>query len=178
MCPYLSGVNYESVADGPGVRAAIFLSGCSHFCPGCHNPDTSNPTHGHVIDSYVLEDIASNIESRPYLSGITLTGGDPLYNPKNTYDFVRALRHRLWHTWSNYSIWLYTGYTWEQIVHKMKTDTHLRLLLSTCSVVVDGMFVQSLADKTLAFRGSSNQRLIDVNRSLKQSHPVLWDGIS
>lgn len=178
MCPYLSGVNYESVADGPGVRAAIFLSGCNHFCPGCHNPDTHDPMYGQPIDSAVLETIASNIESKSYISGITLTGGDPLYNPRYTYNFVRALRHRLWRTWSNYSIWLYTGYTWEQIVARMQKDTHLRLLISMCNVVVDGMFVQTLADKTLAFRGSSNQRLIDVSQSLKQGHPVLWDGIS
>lgn len=175
ICPYISGIDYESVADGPGIRAAIFLSGCNHNCPGCHNPQTHDPFFGQPADDNLIDGIADNLKERDYLTGITLTGGDPLFNPGYTLAFLRALRMRLFTRWNKYSVWLYTGYTWEQVLMRMKKDISLRILVSMCEVVVDGPFVEALADKTLAFRGSSNQRLIDVQKSLKQGVTVLRD---
>lgn len=173
--PYVSGVDYESVADGPGVRAAIFLSGCTHNCTGCHNPQTHDPCHGVEANELIVNTIAHNIHIRKFLSGITLTGGDPLYDTDKTYAFLYSLRNRLSKRWDTTSVWLYTGYTWEKLMKLHPAFDNLRNLLSMVDVVVDGPFIQSRADKTLAFRGSSNQRLIDVQKSLKQGVPVLWN---
>lgn len=173
--PYISGVNYESVADGPGVRAAIFLSGCTHNCPGCHNPQTHDPCFGSQIDELTINNIAHNIHRRSFLSGITLTGGDPLYDTDKTYQFLYSLRNRMGNRWDTLSVWLYTGYTWEKLMKLYPTFENLRSLLSMIDVIVDGPFIQSQADKTLAFRGSTNQRLIDVQKSLQQGVPVLWN---
>ena len=173
--PYISGVDYESVADGPGVRTAIFLSGCTHNCPGCHNPQTHDPCFGKEIGELIIGTIAHNINIRNFLSGITLTGGDPLYDTDKTYQFLYSLRNKICNRWEKLSVWLYTGYTWEQLMKLYPTYQNLQHLLSMVNVVVDGPFIQKQADKTLAFRGSSNQRLIDVQKSLQQGVPVLWN---
>jgi anaerobic ribonucleoside-triphosphate reductase activating protein len=173
--PYISGINYESVADGPGVRAAIFLSGCTHTCPGCHNPKTHDPCCGSRINELTINNIAHNIHVARFLSGITLTGGDPLYNIDQTYNFLYSLRNRVGEQWNTMSVWLYTGYTWEKLMKLYPAFENLRSLLSMIDVIVDGPFIQSQADKTLAFRGSTNQRLIDVQKSLQQGVPVLWN---
>ena len=175
--PYLSGVNYESIADGPGVRTAIFLSGCNHNCPGCHNPDTHDPRYGERITEPTIGTIAYNIHIRRFLSGITLTGGDPLYDVERTYDFLYSLRNKLGNRWDSLSVWLYTGYTWEQLMKRYAVEDNLKLLLSMIDVVVDGPFVPSLADKRLAFCGSSNQRIIDVRGSLKLGLPLLFNPV-
>lgn len=175
--PYLSGINYESAADGPGVRTAIFLSGCNHNCPGCHNPDTHDPRYGEWMTEQTIGTIAYNIHIRRFLSGITLTGGDPMYDVDRTYNFLHSLRNKLGNRWDTLSIWLYTGYTWEQLMKRYAADDKLRLLLSMIDVVVDGPFVQSLADKRLAFCGSSNQRIIDVKGSLKLGLPLLYNPV-
>ena len=175
--PYLSGVNYESVADGPGVRAAIFLSGCNHNCPGCHNPDTHNPCFGSQISKASIVTIAYLIDKRPYISGLTLTGGDPLFNVKATMNFLTELKSELGERWEKLDKWLYTGYTWEQLMMRYRMDEDLQNLLSMIDVVVDGPFVKSLADKRLAFCGSSNQRIIDVKGSLKIGLPLLFNPV-
>ena len=172
--PYISGINYESVADGPGVRVAIFLSGCTHNCPGCHNKQTHDPSFGQQIDDQLIDEIAAQINSRPYLTGITLTGGDPLYNADHTYSFLEALMARLLKKYT-LSVWLYTGYTWEQILSKLNNNLSLQLLMDACEVVVDGPFMMQYADKALAFCGSSNQRLIDVEYSLNKGVLTLWN---
>lgn len=170
---YISGVNYESLVDGPGVRAAIFLSGCSHGCPGCHNPEAQNPRCGQPAWDLLLQ-IADEILRRPFLQGITLTGGDPMYYPSETNVFLASLLARLrakrWYTPKEKDVWLYTGYTWEEIM----LDPYRAHLALFCDVVVDGPFVQNLADRTLQFRGSSNQRMIDVYKSTEKGKPVLW----
>ena len=175
--PYISGINYESIADGPGVRAAIFLSGCNHSCPGCHNPQAQDPQFGQPITDELIEGIANNIASRDYLSGITLTGGDPLFDVEKTCNFLLSLRKSLGCLWGDYSVWLYTGYTWGQLMKLRAADEYFRTLLSMVDVVVDGPFVQSLADKRLAFCGSSNQRVIDVRGSLKLGLPLLFNPV-
>jgi anaerobic ribonucleoside-triphosphate reductase activating protein len=173
--PYLSGVNYESVVDGPGVRAAIFLSGCNHNCPGCHNQETHDPTYGSQLNDAMIYTIAYLIDRRPYLSGITLTGGDPLYNVEATLNFLKKLKEDLAERWDSLTVWLYTGYTWEQLMCRRAIDEHLQELLSMVHVVVDGPFLQSKADARLPFCGSSNQRLIDVQKSLQLSVPLLFN---
>ena len=173
--PCISGIDYESIADGPGIRATMFLSGCNHNCPGCHNPQTHNPEYGTRINESIINNIAQHIRSRFYISGITLSGGDPLYNISETTNFIYSLRNRLGDQWSQYTLWLYTGYTWEQLMKIYGENEDLQKLLLITDVVVDGPYIEKLADASLAFRGSSNQRIIDVNQSLKTNEVVLWN---
>lgn len=165
---HISGINYESMVDGEGVRAAIYLSGCSHNCPGCHNPETHDPEYGKPATPELIHKIAKGIVKRKdFLSGITLTGGDPFYNPRATCEFLVALWRELLDT--DFPVeklhpWIYTGYTLEQLLAFAPTqDKPERVayynLLGVCDHLVDGPFVQSLADKSLAFRGSSNQHI-------------------
>ena len=175
--PYLSGVNYESVADGPGVRAAIFLSGCTHHCPGCHNPQTHDPHYGSRLNDAMIYTIAYLIDKRPYISGITLTGGDPLYDIEATTNFLYRLREYLGERWNSLNVWLYTGYTWKQIMYKYASNEHLQKLLLLIDVIVDGPYVAAGADKRLPFRGSVNQQLIDVRQSIKIGIPVWWNSV-
>lgn len=160
---YLAGVNYESACDGDGVRAAIFLSGCAHDCPGCHNPETHDPHFGIPITNEIIHRLAIEIDQRPYLSGITLTGGDPLFEPFKTLAFLTALIRELGRL---PNIWLYTGYVFDDIMSAEAppgTEAWARkLIVDLCDVVVDGPFIRELADKRLAFRGSSNQNIIHV----------------
>ena len=173
--PYLSGIDYESVADGPGVRTTIYLSGCTHRCKNCHNPETHDPCFGTRITELTINNIANNIQKRSFLTGITLSGGDPLYDIKATSNFMHSLRNRLGNDWNKHTIWLYTGYKWEQLMQIYKNNEDLQKLLLLVDFIVDGRYEYMLADKTLAFRGSSNQRIIDVHQSLKLDDPILWE---
>ena len=174
--PYCAGINYESIADGPGVRVAIFLSGCSHKCKGCHNPQTHDPHFGNEITSAVVDDIVNAIKGMPYISGITLTGGDPLYDAEKTANLLYSLKYRLDDRWDKLSIWLYTGYTWQALMDQYYEHNNVNIghVLALTDVIVDSPFVQSCADPTLAFRGSANQKIIDVRKSLKFGIPVNW----
>jgi anaerobic ribonucleoside-triphosphate reductase activating protein len=166
--PFVSGINYESMVDGSGVRTVIFLSGCPHHCPGCQNPDTWAEDFGKQADMNLIHEIADEYHKRRgYLSGVTLSGGDPLYHPDQTlYFWTRlndAIKELAGDNAQNTNLWIYTGYTWEIIQQRMLRDPALRSLVNTYTdVIVDGPFVQSLADKRLSFRGSSNQRIIHV----------------
>ncbi len=168
ILPNLAGIAYESVVDGPGVRTAIFLSGCHHHCPGCHNLEAQNPNFGTQMTEEDIEYIADYIGSRPYISGITLTGGDPLFWPENTYNFLVGLVEYSMPK----SIWVYTGYVYE----KIPNDRYISYILNMTDVLVDGPFIKELADKRLAFRGSSNQRLIDLRKTRENGEVVLWNG--
>lgn len=167
--PNIAGVDYESCTDGEGVRTAIYLSGCSHHCLSCHNPETHDPDYGTPITNDLIAQLADRINNTPNLSGITLTGGDPFYDPEKTARFLFILRPYLSHS---PNIWCYTGYTWEQLAGMTRQNKYANLLLSAIDVIVDGEFVQTLADKRLPFAGSSNQRIIDVKQSLL-SHSVV-----
>lgn len=136
--PYLhiAGVNYDSMVDGEGVRAAIYLSGCRHHCPGCHNHDAQDPNYGQGLHSRLLEDIGDEIMKRPYLNGITLTGGDPLYDPEQTLWMLEDLLAQIG---KDTNVWMYTGALWEDI-----KDLPVVQLVD---VIVDGPFICEQADK-------------------------------
>lgn len=162
---YISGVDYESIADGVGVRAAIYVSGCSHKCPCCQNPDTHKANFGVKFTPNLAQEIIANIQSRAFLSGVTLTGGDPLFesNINEVCAFAKSVKRAV--NRENFTIWLYTGYTWEELQKKRRQNATLDELLNFIDVLVDGRFDINKADKSLAFRGSSNQRIIDVSNS-------------
>ena len=134
-----------TTVDGPGFRTSIYLAGCSHACPGCHNPESWNPEAGTPM---TLEEIMNIVCEEDY--NVTLSGGDPLFHPEATRTLIEAIRQ------AGYTVWLYTGYTYEEIL----TDERLLSAARLADTIVDGPFIASLHDPDLLFRGSSNQRLI------------------
>ena len=176
----LAGVNYESLVDGEGVRVAIYLSGCPHHCPNCQNPETWDSKNGERITDKLVASIADEIDKRPFITGITLTGGDPMYKADDTWLFLLKLANYIGDlAVDDFNIWIYTGYTWEELMEgkgfPFPEQIAIKALLNVTTVLVDGPFIQELADKRLLFRGSSNQRLIDVQQSLDEGKVVLWD---
>lgn len=163
----LSGVLYDSLADGEGVRVALYFSGCKHHCPGCHNPSTHNFSAGWIVTSQELDEIVAEINKRPYLSGITLTGGDPLYRP---YQLNACVEYILKRVERPLTVWLYTGFCWEDGIYHEDVMRHI-------DVVVDGPFIQEQADKRLVYKGSLNQRIIDVKKSLAAGEVVLYAAV-
>ena len=151
-------VIHGTSVDGPHLRTSIYLAGCNHACPGCHNPQSWSPRGGDAVTPRALVDTIAR-EELP----VTLSGGDPLYQAEGVACLTTLIKQEL-----GYNIWLYTGYTWEQII----ADERLLNAVRHVDVVVDGPFVMSLRDTDLLFRGSGNQRIIDVPASLAAGSAV------
>ena len=144
------GTVSESIVDGPGIRFAIFVQGCSHNCPGCHNPQTHEFGAGECM---TVEEIVSKIpKENPLLKGVTISGGDPFDQPDSMLELVKQLKKE------GYNIWIYSGYVYEQLL----ADNTKKQILDFCDVLVDGPFIQSLYSPDLEWRGSSNQRIIEL----------------
>lgn len=141
----------ETIVDGIGLRYSLYFAGCSHACPGCHNEYSWNPKHGNILTYEKLEEIAKEINENTLLDGITISGGDPLFNPVEMLKVLKFLKEK-----TKKNIWLYTGYTLEQV----REDELRRKCLEYVDVLVDGRFIKELYDPNLKFRGSSNQRII------------------
>lgn len=159
----VAGINPESVVDGPGFRFVIFAQGCPHHCQGCHNPDTWDPAGGEPV---ALAEVFKQICANPLLKGITLSGGEPFLQAFPLAKLARQVRDR------GMDVITYTGFSWEQLISKMESDKVMGELLVASDFLVDGPFVEKLRDLTLPFRGSSNQRVIDVKASLAAGRPV------
>lgn len=145
----------DTMVDGPGFRTSIYCAGCQHQCPGCHNPQSWDFGGGHPMST---EEIMRIIEADPY-ANVTFSGGDPMYQPEGFTELARAIKAR-----TTKNIWCYTGFTFETLINNPRQ----RALLEQIDVLVDGPFVKSQRDESLYFRGSRNQRLVDVPRSLSQ----------
>ena len=141
----------ETIVDGVGLRYSIYFSGCSHACPGCHNEYSWNPNNGIELTYKILNEIANEINQNELLDGITISGGDPLFNPKDMLKVLKFLKKK-----TKKNIWMYTGYTLEEI----KKDDLRKKCLKYVDVLVDGRFIKELYDPNIKFRGSSNQRII------------------
>lgn len=150
---------HDTMVDGPGFRTSIYCAGCPNACPGCHNPQSWDIRRGEPTS---VEDIMREIESDPF-ANVTFTGGDPMYQAEGFIELAKAIRER-----TDKDIWCFTGFTYESLLRHEKQ----RELLGMIDVLVDGPFVKSLRDEELIFRGSSNQRLIDVRRSLREGEVV------
>lgn len=199
-------IDKEDVCNGEGLRVVLWLSGCSHKCKGCQNPQTWDANSGIPFDESAKEELFRELD-KDYISGLTLTGGDPLFEgnlngvlelvtevnkryntpqdrayvkDKNNNilmsfpDKIRLLRHKK-------SIWLYTGYTWKEIRKSNMKDglrygewTKRAKIITECDVLVDGQYIEPQRDISLPYRGSSNQKLIDIQKSLQKGEIVLW----
>ena len=160
----LSGVSGDSIVDGPGIRLTIFTQGCPHHCPGCHNPQTHDPNGGSWGDT---EDILAAAAENPLLDGITLSGGDPFMQPVPCLELAKGA-HKL-----GLNVWTYTGYTWESLWEE--NDPKKIALLQETDVLVDGPFLLAERSLELRYKGSKNQRTIDVKKSLEKGEVVLWE---
>ena len=158
----IAGVVNDSIVDGDGYRFTIFTQGCPHHCPGCHNPQTHPFDGGRITD---IDTLDRQIAENPLLSGVTFSGGEPFCQPEPLTALDRKLHQRA------LDIWIYTGYTLEQL--QARQEPAINALLETADVLVDGPFHQEERDLTLAFRGSRNQRVIDMNATRLQGHIVL-----
>lgn len=148
--------------DGPGLRTSVYLAGCQHHCPGCHNPQSWNADGGDdMTTDQLLEVIAQND------APLTLSGGDPLFQHQAVKQLLQRVKSEL-----KLNVWVYTGFTWEQLMERPL----LKELMKWIDVLVDGPFVQSQRDISLRFRGSTNQRLIDVATTLATGNISLWHG--
>ena len=171
---YFSEVKQYDIANGPGVRVTIFVSGCSHHCPGCFNEMTWDFTYGKIFEDQDMERILQALEPS-YIAGLTLLGGEPMeyVNQQGLLPLVKAVKER----YPNKTVWCYTGYTFEKdILDDFCTKwNETKELLSYLDVIVDGRFESEKKDISLRFRGSSNQRIIDVQASLREGKTILWD---
>ena len=161
---YYHNILHDDMRNGPGLRVVLFLSGCAHHCVGCHNPQTWDPKSGIEFDQSAWDEIMEQL-SKSYINGITFSGGDPL-NPLNQ-SLVRNLCEYIRKVYPDKNIWLWTGFTWETIENKE--------ILEYLDVLIDGQFKETLHDPRLKWCGSSNQRVIDVQRSLKEEKIVLYE---
>lgn len=152
----------DTTVDGPGFRTTVYCAGCPNRCPGCHNPQSWDISNGRMVD---VDDILKVILADPF-ADVTFSGGDPMFQPEGFTALARAVKER-----SGKNIWCYTGYLFEQLLQNPRQ----RELLEYIDVLVDGRFVEALKSDVLRFRGSSNQRIIDVVKSLQQGCTVLLE---
>ena len=148
-------ISKDDMLNGDGLRVVLWVSGCNHQCKGCQNPITWDPEDGLVFDEAAKAELFDQL-SKSYISGITFSGGDPLH-PSNEAE-VELLMKEIKENFPQKTIWLYTGEVWEQIRHKS--------IMRYTDVCVDGLYVEELADSKLLWKGSKNQRVIDVQASL------------
>lgn len=151
----------DTMVDGPGFRTSIYCAGCRHNCKGCHNPQSWDFTGGQAMTT---DEVMRVIEADPY-ANVTFSGGDPMYQPEGFSELARAIRERTTKT-----IWCYTGFTYEVLMNNPRQ----RALVELLDVLVDGPFVRAQRDESLLFRGSRNQRLIDVQASIRARRIVEW----
>lgn len=179
-------ITHDDMNNGDGLRVVLWLSGCSHHCYNCQNPQTWNPDSGIPFDESAKQEIFNKL-SKDYISGITFSGGDPLY--EYNLDEVLKLTQQIRISFPEKTIWLYTGFEWDQIMdikviqpifsckdleNKIQNVLKRQEIIKQCDVLVDGEYIDEQKDLTLKWRGSKNQRVIDVKQSLAQNKVVRY----
>ena len=173
----IADMESESIVDGPGFRFAVYTQGCPHACPGCHNPQTHDFTA--FKQEVSAQELMDMLQASPLNTGVTLSGGEPMCQAAHLLPFARAVKAE------GVSLWIYSGYTFEQLMGTKPIPQEAaacidldeaRALLSQCDVLVDGRFVDALKSYDAKWRGSTNQRVIDLPASLKAGQAVLVEG--
>jgi anaerobic ribonucleoside-triphosphate reductase activating protein len=159
----LFGTVNDSIVDGPGIRYSIFTQGCLHACPGCHNPSSHDVSGGYTKN---IEELLQEIDANPLLDGVTLSGGEPMLQAKALVPLCQEIKKR------NLHIVIYSGFTYEQI---LQLGTNQKELLSLCDMLIDGKFEKDKRSLSLLYCGSSNQRIINVQASLKENKVVTYE---
>lgn len=155
----IAGEIQESIVDGPGIRYVIFTQGCPHHCEGCHNPETHDFAGGKLVTT---NELIEKIRQYTYMTGLTISGGEPFAQVAAVLELIQKYKE----IFPSKTIFLYSGYTFEELWDKH--DPKIIEILSLADFLVDGKFVKRLKDLTLTFRGSSNQRIIDLKRTFKE----------
>lgn len=161
-----SDLQIDSIVDGPGLRTVIWTQGCPHKCPFCQNPQTWSDDGGAEVP---VDLVLKEIDNLEYQDGITFSGGDPMYQPHACAKIAEYAKKK------GYNIWVYTGYTYEELQKLNEKNPIYMEFLKYVDVLVDGRFENDKKDLNLLFRGSSNQRLIDIPKTLKKGKIVLFD---
>lgn len=156
----LSGIIKESIVDGPGIRYVVFTQGCPHHCEGCHNPDTHDFDGGYIGNT---EEIIKDFQKNPLLSGITFSGGEPFCQPEPLLKLAKEV-HNL-----KKNVISYSGYTFEELLKLSKKNQAIKDLMENIDYLIDGKFILFQKTLMLKFRGSKNQRIIDMKKSLEVS---------
>lgn len=153
-------IKHCDMLNGSGLRVTLFVSGCDNKCKGCHNPSTWNPNSGIPFDNEAFNELIDSLD-RNYISGVTLSGGDPMYpnNIECIYSIIKSIREKFN---NSKNIWIYSGYTYEYLMNR---DEVTKEILGMSDVLVDGRFMIELKDDDIHYRGSKNQRIIDLKSS-------------
>ena len=165
-------VFYADTANGIGARISLFVSGCTHHCPGCFNEETWDFNFGDPFTREVEDDIIEHL--RPsYIDGLSLLGGEPMeaHNHRALLPFLERVKHEVPHA----TVWIYSGYTFEELLDETNSRCHTeatRRILELADILVDGKFILAEKDVKLRFRGSRNQRILELKESLKENRPV------
>lgn len=159
----IAGLVQDSIVDGPGWRFTVFTQGCPHQCEGCHNPDTHDPAGGSEMD---VEEVIRQMLSNPLTDGITLSGGEPFAQPYDCFKIAKAAHEH------GLNVWTYSGYTFEQLLNMSRENDGIRALLHESDALIDGPFILSQRSLAISWRGSRNQRVLDVKQSLASGEAV------
>ncbi|WP_297633753.1 anaerobic ribonucleoside-triphosphate reductase activating protein [uncultured Clostridium sp.] len=160
----LAGIAYESLVNGPGMRRVFFSQGCKHKCRGCFNPDTHSFSSGEEMD---MDELIEDVLDNPILKGVTFSGGDPIERAEEFSYMAKKFKE------NGLSVWSFTGYTMEYLLEHLEEMKGVKELFENLDVLIDGKFEKDLMEEGLKFKGSSNQRTIDVRETLKQNKIIL-----
>lgn len=161
-------ITKDDMLNGDGIRVVLWVAGCEHHCKGCQNPVTWNPDDGLEFDEAALHEIYSEL-SKEHVKGITFSGGDPLH-PQNRFPVFHIIQD-VKEKFPNKDVWIYTGYTWEEVL----ADAEMHFVIEGADVLVDGRFNEDLLDKNYHWAGSTNQRVVDIKKSLQKGMVILHE---
>ncbi len=161
----LAGIVRESIVDGPGIRFTVFCQGCPHLCRGCHNPETHDFAGGKDTS---IEKIIAEIDKNPLLAGVTFSGGEPFCQPEGFVQLAKLVKKR------GLNVTSFSGYTYEKLLEMAEENPAVKELIALTDILIDGPYVDELRDLTLHFRGSSNQRIIDLNKTREAGSVIIW----
>lgn len=156
----------DSIVDGPGLRTVLWTQGCGHHCPGCQNPQTWDFNGGGLVPISLVKEAIDELENQ---DGFTMSGGDPMFQPEACNEIAKYVKEK------GMNLWVYTGFTFEDLMKLAKTKPIYKEFIERIDVLVDGRFIESKKNLSLLFRGSSNQRLIDIPKTLEQGEVVLFN---